>query len=136
MTTRIQIEYMHGNKDIEVIDMRDGSVAATLTSPGDIFEQNVHGDAQFTVRETGEFHGAAKAQGSVPNATVDEGNTDAGKFESGPLPPGAGDNGSNVPDERVGGRDTDPAASSEGAGSDRQAEYDAAATRNSPKNSL
>ena len=35
----------------------------------------------------------------APNATVDAGNTDAGKFESDPLPPGAGDNGSNVPDE-------------------------------------
>lgn len=102
MTTRIQIEYMHGNKDIEVIDMRDGSVAATLTSPGDIFEQNVHGDAQFTVRETGEFHGAGEPQGMAANATVDESNTDANRYESEELPPGAGDNGSNVEDVRVG----------------------------------
>lgn len=56
------------------------------------------------------------------NATVDENNTDAGqyasnrgrfgtdanpaegsteRYESGDLPPGAGDNGSNVEDERV-----------------------------------
>lgn len=53
MTTRIRIEYVNGNKDIEVVDLRDGSTAATLTAPGDVFEQNVHGDAQFTVRETG-----------------------------------------------------------------------------------
>lgn len=122
MTTRIRIEYVNGNKDIEVVDLRDGSTAATLTSPGDVFEQNVHGDAQFTVRETGEFHGASKPQGMQANATVDENNTDAGqyasnrgrfgtdanpaegsteRYESGDLPPGAGDNGSNVEDERV-----------------------------------
>lgn len=127
MTTRIRIEYVNGNKDIEVVDMRDGSTAATLAAPGDVFEQNIHGDAQFTVRETGDFHGAAKPQGMEPNASVDESNTDAGqyasnreqfgtdanpaqgsssteKYESDPLPPGAGDNGSNVEDVRVGDR--------------------------------
>lgn len=123
MTTRLRIEYVNGNKDIEVVDLRDGSTAATLTAPGDVFEQNIHGDAQFTVRETGEFHGAAKQQGMQANATVDENNTDAGqyasnraqfgsdanpaegspeRYESDPLPPGAGDNGSNVEDVRVG----------------------------------
>lgn len=102
MTTRVRIEYVNGNKDIEVVDMRDGSTAATLTAPGDVFEQNIHGDAQFTVRETGEFHGAAKPQGMEPNASVDENNTDANRYESDPLPPGAGDNGSNVEDVRVG----------------------------------
>ena len=96
MTTRIKIEYMHGNKDIEIVDLRDGSTAATLTSPGDVFEQNIHGDAQFTVRETGDFHGAEKAQGAQANATVDASNTDADQYASGELPPGAGDNGSNV----------------------------------------
>lgn len=101
MTTRVRIEYVNGNKDIEVVDLRDDSTAATLTAPGDVFEQNIHGDAQFTVRETGEFHGASKPQGMVPNATVDENNTDANRYESGDLPPGAGDNGSNVEDERV-----------------------------------
>ncbi|CAA2367838.1 hypothetical protein [Xylella phage Bacata] len=102
MTTRIKVEYMHGNKDIEVVDQRDGSTAATLTSPGDVFEQNIHGDAQFLVRETGDFHGATKQQGMEANATVDESNTDANRYESGDLPAGAGDNGSNVEDVRVG----------------------------------
>lgn len=101
MTTRIRVEYVNGNKDIEVVDLRDDSIAATLTGAGDLFEQNIHGEAQFLVREAGDFHGAAKPQGSVPNATVDESNTDANRYESNDLPPGAGDNGSNVPDERV-----------------------------------
>lgn len=135
MTTTVKFTHVNGNKAVELIDQL-GHVHATLDAPGRSVEITMHDSLQVTARETGEFFGAAKQQGSVPNATVDEGNTDAGKFESGPLPPGAGDNGSNVPDERVEGRDTDPAASSEGAGSARQAEYDAAAVRNSPKNSL
>lgn len=105
MTTRIKIEYVHGNKAIEVIDARDASVAATLCGPGDVFEQNVHSDAQFIVRETGDFFGAERAQTAQANATVDPSNTDDARlreqYASDPLPPGAGDDGSNVEDVRV-----------------------------------
>lgn len=45
--------------------------------------------------------GSDTQQGSVPNAVVDENNTDANRYESGDLPVGAGDNGSNVADVRV-----------------------------------
>ena len=40
-------------------------------------------------------------QGMKANATVDENNTDASRYESDPAPMGGGDDGSNVADVRV-----------------------------------
>ncbi|AHB12272.1 hypothetical protein Salvo_72 [Xylella phage Salvo] len=100
MTTTVKFTHVNGNKAVELVDGK-GVVHAVLDAPGRSVEITMHGDLQVTARETGEFFGASKPQGMVPNATVDENNTDANRYESGDLPPGAGDNGSNVEDERV-----------------------------------
>lgn len=130
MTTRIKIEYMQGNKAVEVIDLRDGSVAVTLNGQGDVFEQNLHGDAQFTVRETGDFivvpgkasHDDAKKSGSRSGFPQ----------EDTPLPSGAGEPGSSVPDVRIPDSATAPSPSSDDVPADRQAQQEAVRTRNSP----
>ena len=101
MTTTMKFTHVNGNKAVELVDAK-GVVHATLDAPGRSVEITMHGDLQVTARETGDFFGASKPQGMVPNATVDENNTDANRYESDPLPPGAGDNGSNVEDVRVG----------------------------------
>ena len=101
MTTTVKFTHVNGNKAVELVD-GNGVVHATLDAPGRSVEITMHGDLQVTTRETGDLFGASKPQGMVPNATVDENNTDANRYESDPLPPGAGDNGSNVEDVRVG----------------------------------
>ena len=101
MTTTVKFTHVNGNKAVELVD-GNGVVHAVLDAPGRSVEITMHGDLQVTARETGDFFGASKPQGMVPNATVDENNTDANRYESDTLPPGAGDNGSNVEDVRVG----------------------------------
>ena len=99
MTTRVKLEYVRGNKALAV--KLEGNSVGEL-GPGRGVEVDIHSNQQITVEETGEFFGSAKPEAQVPQATVDEASTDAHAYEGRrDLPPGAGEDGSNVPDTRV-----------------------------------
>ena len=54
MTTRIRVtltETATPITPIEVIDLRDNTVAATLRAEGDVFEDSVYGAKQFRIAE-------------------------------------------------------------------------------------
>lgn len=66
MTTRIRLTLTDTATPVtpvEVIDLRDNTVAATLRAEGDVFEDSIHGDKQFLVLEA-QPHGTAAAVGS------------------------------------------------------------------------
>lgn len=138
MNKRIKIEYVEGSGALEVVDLRDSAIAATLKAAGDVFEQNMHGNAEFLVCNAGRS-GIRKGRTSAFGDETQQGGgenspqQDAGRD---PLPPGAGEPGSNVADVRVPESETEPSQSSDSTPSDRQAEYDAARTRNSPRGAL
>lgn len=69
-------------------------------------------------------------------STVKVEHVNGNKYDSDTLPPGAGDPGSNVEDVRLPSGDTAPTPSSDDVPADRQAEHDAARTRNSPRGTL
>lgn len=99
MTTTVKLSYVNGNKAVKV--MLEGNSVGEL-GPGRSIEVSLHSGQQITLDETGEFFGQSTETGQQANATVDPGNTDAGAYEGRKdLPPGAGEEGSNVPDERV-----------------------------------
>ncbi|WVW77557.1 hypothetical protein Bhz60_00074 [Stenotrophomonas phage vB_SmaS_Bhz60] len=99
MTTRVRLQYVHGNKALAVAV--EGHSAGEL-GPGRSIEIDLHSGMQLTVDETGEFFGHQQPEAQQPQATVDEATTDASAFENRrDLPPGAGEPGSNVPDTRV-----------------------------------
>lgn len=99
MTTTVKLSYVNGNKAVKV--MLEGNSVGEL-GPGRSIEVSLHSGQQVTLDETGEFFGHQQPTGQQANATVDQGNTDAGNYEGRKdLPPGAGEDGSNVPDERV-----------------------------------
>lgn len=145
MNQRFKIEYMEGDGGLEVVDLRDSTVAATLNAAGDVFEQNVRGNAEFLVCSAGRsgvrsnkgtFGGHADpARGSLGSDAqraeqVVPGEGQPGSPDS--LPPGAGEPGSSVPDVRIPESQTEPSPSSSDVPADRQAQNDAARTRNSP----
>lgn len=144
MSNRIKIEYMEGSGALEVVDLRNSTVAATLNAAGDVFEQNMQGNAEFLVCSAG--RSGIRKDGMRANATVDPGNTDAGQYarnegkygsaadpeRGSSLPPGAGEPGSSVPDVRVPESQTEPSPSGDDVPADRQAQNDAARSRNSP----
>lgn len=99
MTTRVKLTYINGNKALGVAI--EGNSAGEL-GPGRSIEIDLHSGMQLTVEETGEFFGHTPPEVGQPNATVDEANTDANAYEGrDDLPPGAGNPGASVPDERV-----------------------------------
>lgn len=147
MNRRIKIEYMEGEGALEVVDLRNSEIAATLSAAGDVFEQNMQGNAEFLVcgagragirRTPSAFGDATQQGGGRNNPQPDAGRTHEGPYagEDQPLPPGAGEPGSSVEDVRVPESETAPSPSSDDTGSDRQAEYDAARTRNSPRGTI
>ena len=73
MTTKTRIEYVTGNKDVEVVD-QDGNSYARLERPGQSVELNVHSGTELTIRECGEFHpvGNASEGGEPGSAVADE----------------------------------------------------------------
>lgn len=99
MTTTVKLSYVNGNKALAV--KLEGNSVGEL-GPGRSIEVSLHSGQQLTVDETGEFFGSTAQTGQQANATVDRGNTDAGEYEGrDDLPPGAGNPGASVPDERV-----------------------------------
>lgn len=99
MTSTVKLSYVSGNKALGV--MIEGRSVGEL-GPGQDVEIMLHSGMQLTVEETGEFFGHQKPEVQRPQATVDEATTDASAFENRrDLPPGAGEDGSNVPDTRV-----------------------------------
>lgn len=76
MTTKVKVEFVNGNKAVELVD-QNGNVHATLDGPGRSVEVTMHADLQVTVRETGEFFGGQTKHHLESNAVVDEDNTDA-----------------------------------------------------------
>jgi hypothetical protein len=72
MTTRIRVTLTQADRPVEVIDQRDGSVAATLRAEGDVFEDSVHGAKQFVVAEHSDKDGnATRFQVDVPHQPVE-----------------------------------------------------------------
>lgn len=152
MHQRIKIEYMEGSGGLEVVDLRNGTVAATLNAAGDVFEQNMHGNAEFLVcstealdarntpgkasfdeiQRTGDRSGFASAEGAARGASGEGSDPARGTLGKGSLPPGAGEPGSSVPDVRIPESQTEPSPSSSDVPADRQAQNDAARSRNSP----
>lgn len=100
MTTIVKFTHVHGNKAVELVGA-DGLVYATLDAPGRSFEVLVHGDVQITARETGPFFGAPSTPEYKADATVNEAQAATSFENEAKLPPGAGEDGSNVPDTRV-----------------------------------
>lgn len=99
MTTTVKLSYVNGNKALAV--KLEGNSVGEL-GPGRSIEVSLHSGQQLTVDETGEFFGHSKPEVQQPQATVDEATSDASAFEGRrDLPPGAGEDGSNVPDTRV-----------------------------------
>lgn len=99
MTTTVRLTHVSGNKRLEV--KVEGQTCGDI-GPGESTEILLHSDMQLTVEETGNFIGHSDQHAAQANATVDEGNTDAGEYEGrDDLPPGAGNPGASVPDERV-----------------------------------
>ena len=99
MTTEVKVEYVNGNKAMRV--MLGDELKAELLKAGDAVNVLVHSDQKLSVAEHGEFYGNER-QSMQANATVDEANTDANRYESEKPPVGGGDEGSNVEDVRVG----------------------------------
>ena len=144
---RFKIEYMEGEGGLEVVDLRNSTVAATLNAAGDVFEQNMQGNAEFLVCDAGRSGIREDVPGKASHDDIQRTGSRSG-FPSGahsqpergtlgdPLPPGAGEPGSNVADVRVPESETEPSQSSDSTPSDRQAEYDAARTRSSPRGTI
>lgn len=134
MNQRIKIEYMEGSGGLEVVDLRDSTVAATLNAAGDVFEQNMHGNAEFLVCSAGRSGIRKSNTSAFGDETQQGGGENSPQQDAGrdPLPPGAGEPGSSVPDVRIPESQTQPSPSGSDVPADRQAQNDAARSRNSP----
>lgn len=70
MTTRVRVTLTDTSTPVtavEIIDLRDNTVAATLRAEGDVFEDSVHGSKQFLVVEA-QPHAAAARDGASDQA--------------------------------------------------------------------
>lgn len=129
MTVTVKVQHVAGNKAVEVVD-QSGRVHATLEASGRSVEVTLHDSLQVTVREVGESH-VTPGKASHDDAKK-SGSRSGFPQEDTPLPSGAGEPGSSVPDVRIPDAATAPSPSSDDVPADRQAQQEAVRTRNSP----